>query len=337
MGDLWSSSPSVTPFRKDVGCVTGKLVSAVAAAIVLPTFSAPAHHPAPRAYRPPADTISVTDDEGVTLRFEAPPRRIVSLVPAATEILFALDVGDRLVGRTRFDAHPREVRDVPSVGDGVRPSVEMIVARQPDLVILFSGPDSRSAADALRRVGIPVLAVHHNTLEDLHENMRRLGRVAGREAEAAALSSRVEGDLLRIRQVTEQLPRRSVYYDAWWHPPITIGGGSYLDSLITLAGGHNVFGDLDSPSPLVSLESIAAREPEIILFPVHRGVEGRAPIQDRPGWEVLRAVREDLVREFDGELVVRLGPGIGAAVRELAAAIHPEVFFLSAPPPDERR
>jgi ABC-type Fe3+-hydroxamate transport system substrate-binding protein len=282
-------------------------------------------------WRTSSDTISVTDDEGITLSFGSPPGRIVSLLPAATEILFALDAGDRLVGRTRFDSHPPEVLDVPSVGDGVRPSVEMIMARQPDLVIVFSGPDSRAAADALRRVGISVLAVRHNTLEDLYRNIDRLGRVAKKEAAATKLSASIARDLLRTRQVTEQLPQRSVYYDAWWHPPITIGGGSYLDSLITLAGGRNVFGDQEGPSPQVSLEAIAARRPEIVLYPVHRGVEKRAPIRDRPGWEVLSAVREDRVREFNGELVVRLGPRIGAAVRELAAAIHPTVFFMRAP------
>ena len=278
----------------------GKVLPALTAVALLPAFPLPAKH-CPAVLRPAAaDTFSVTDDEGVTLHFQSPPRRIVSLVPAATEILFALDAGGVLVGRTRFDAHPPEALEVPSVGDGVRPSVEMIVARRPDLVILFSGPDSRAAADALRRVGIPVLAVHHNTLEDLHKNMTRLGRVSGREAAAVALTSAIDRDLARIRQVTAQLPRRSVYYDAWWHPPITIGGGSYLDSLITLAGGHNVFGDLSAPSPQVSLEAIADRKPEIILYPVHRGVDERASIQDRPGWDVLRAVREGRIRQFDG-------------------------------------
>ena len=285
------------------------------------------------------DTISLTDDEGVVLAFPAPPARVVSLLPAATEILFALDAGDRLVGRTRFDAHPPEVLDIPSVGDGVRPSVELILAQRPDLVILFSGPDSRAAADALRRVGIAVLALRHNTIADLHRNVSRLGRISGRDEEAKALSAGIARDLARTRQITRQLPQRSVYYDAWWHPPITIGGGSYLDSLITLAGGRNVFGDLQSPSPQVNLEAIADRRPEIILYPVHRGVEGRAPIAERPGWEVLSAVREDRVREFDAELVVRLGPRIGAAVRQLAAAIHPTVFFLRASPtsPEQQR
>jgi ABC-type Fe3+-hydroxamate transport system substrate-binding protein len=277
------------------------------------------------------DTVRVTDDEGTSVAFPRPPGRIVSLLPAATEILFEIGAGGDLVGRTRFDSHPLEASEVPSVGDGVRPSVEMVVSRQPDLVILFAGPDSRAAIDALRRIGVPVLALHHNTLSDLHLNIERLGRVTGRDIAAARLSGRIRDDLEGIRRVTRELPARSVYYDAWWHPPITIGGGSYLDSLITLAGGRNVFGDLASPSPQVSLEAVAARDPEIILYPVHRGAE-RTPIPDRPGWEVLGAVREDRVRVFDGEIVVRLGPRIADAVRELARAIHADSFTRPGPP-----
>ena len=277
------------------------------------------------------DTVRVSDDEGTSVVFPRPPRRIVSLLPAATEILFEIGAGGDLVGRTRFDAHPPEASAVPSVGDGVRPSVELVVSRQPDLVVLFAGPDSRAASDALRRIGVQVLAVHHNTLADLHLNIERLGRITGRDSAAARLSRRIRDDLSRIRRITQELPERSVYYDAWWHPPITIGGGSYLDSLMTLAGGRNVFGDLASPSPQVSLEAIAARDPEIILYPVHRGAE-RTPIADRPGWGVLSAAREGRISVFDGEIVVRLGPRIADGVRELARAIHADAFSTPVSP-----
>ena len=280
-----------------------------------------ARHPTPRPEVGP-DTFSIVDDEGVRLRFAGSPSRIVSLLPAATEILYAIGAGRTLVGRTRFDSHPPEVLEVASVGDGVRPSVEAIIARRPDLVILFAGPDSKAESDALRRIGIPVLALRHNTLSDLHRNIDRLGHLTGREAAAERLSAEIRDGMTQVRRTTRELPQRTVYYDAWWHPPITIGRGSYLDSLITMAGGRNVFSDLASPSPQVSLEAIAARDPEIILFPVHQEGEERTPIRRRPGWSVLRAVRDDRIRVFDGELVARLGPRIVDAVRELASAIH---------------
>ena len=304
----------------------------LAAVLALPVAAIPysnpgtqAEHVVPRS-SPGRDTIRITDDEGRALSLDRAPKRIVSLVPAATEILFAIGAGGDLVGRTRFDSHPPAVREVPSVGDGIRPSLETILARQPDLVILFAGPDSRATSEALRRVGLPVLALRHNTLQDLNRTIGRLGRATQRETAAERLTREIGEGLARFGRATRDLPRRSVYYDAWWHPPITVGGQSYLDSLITLAGGRNVFGDLASPSPQVSLEAIAARNPEIILYPQHRGSMDRAPIAERPGWEVLQAVREGRVRVFDAEPVVRLGPRVVEAVEALAAALHPETF-----------
>ncbi len=331
------SDTSVTLSRKGrVARVTGIPVRVLGAAFFVLALTGrvliPAGAPDADRHLPPllplprladGDTIVLTDDLDVRVTLQEPASRIVSLVPAATEILFAIGAGDRLVGRTRFDRHPQEVLAVPSVGDGVRPSVELIVALEPDLVILFAGPDSRRAADELRRIGVPVLAVRHNTLTDLYRNIGRLGQVTGSSGPSERLSATIREDLESVREATGRLLRRTVYYDAWWQPPITIGRGSYLDSLITLAGGRNVFGDLQRPSPQVSLEAIAAREPEIILYPVHRGVEGRAPVSERPGWHILEAVQSGRVRVFDGELVVRLGPQVAAAVRELARAIHP--------------
>ncbi len=305
--------------------VPAVLLGVVALRPSVPRLTADGLQRAP-ASRPVADTVSLIDDEGGELRITSPPRRIVSLVPAATELLFALGAGGDLAGRTRFDNQPPEALRVPSVGDGVRPSVEVILSRRPDLVILFAGPDSRAASDALRRIGVPVLALRHNTLADLRLNIRRLGRITGRQGVADRLLEEIRDAMDRIRLATRDLPQRSVYYDAWWHPPITIGAGSYLDSLITLVGGRNVFGDLAAPSPQVSLEAIAARDPEIILYPVHEGSLERAPISDRPGWEVLSAVRQGRIRVFDGEVVVRLGPRVGDAAAALAAAIHPEAF-----------
>lgn len=337
-GRVWGSrgsDTSVTLSRNGrVDRVTGTAVRVLGPAFVVLVLTGlvliPAGAPAADRHLPPllprladGDTIVLTDDLGIRVTLPEPAARIVSLVPAATEILFAIGAGDRLVGRTRFDRHPQEVLAVPSVGDGVRPSVELIVALEPDLVILFAGPDSGRAADELRRVGIQVLAVRHNTLADLYRNIGRLGQITGSSGPSERLSAAIREDLESVGEATGSLLRRSVYYDAWWQPPITIGRGSYLDSLITLAGGRNVFGDLQSPSPQVSLEAIAAREPEIILYPVHRGVEGRAPVSERPGWHILEAVRSGRVRVFDGELVVRLGPKVAAAVRELARAIHP--------------
>jgi ABC-type Fe3+-hydroxamate transport system substrate-binding protein len=256
-------------------------------------------------------------------------RRIVSLIPAATEILFAIGAGDRLVGRTRWGIHPPTARGVPDVGDGIRPALELIVAQNPDLVILVSGADNAGVADRLRALRIPTLALQHNTLADLDRNILAIGEAAGCGASARRVRDRVRDDLSRLVRVTGPLDRPRVYYDVWEAPPITIGGGSYLDALIDAAGGSNIFGDLNEPSPQVSLEAIVARSPQVLLFPVSgsEARERRAPV-DRPGWSAIRAVADGRVHRTDGDLAHRLGPRIAEAALEMALLLHPEIGEL---------
>ncbi len=268
------------------------------------------------------DTIRVTDDLGRTLVLPAPATRIVSLVPAATEILFAIGAGDKLVGRTRFDVHPPEATAVPDVGDGVRPSAEVVLQRRPDAVILFAGPDNQATVAEFDRLGIPTLAMFHNSLEDLVRNTLRLGLLSGRSEAADELTAAIEAELARVGEATRNLAPKSVYYDLWPSPPITIGAGSYLDSLISLAGGRNIFSDLDAPSPQVSLEAIVVRDPDLVLIPVEAGVTQQRPAE-RSGWQSIPAVREGRVAEVDASLVHRLGPRLGEAAAALAIAIHP--------------
>ena len=156
-------------------------------------------------------------------------------------------------------------------------------------------------------------------------NIRRLGDVTGCREDAGELLSRVREGLERVVAATRGLPVRSVYYDVWADPPITVGRGSYLDSLLTLAGGRNIFTDLAAPSPQVSLESIAVRDPDLILWPVSNEVGESDPAPaDRPGWATISAVRRGDVRTVDSDLVHRLGPRIVEAAAVIAAALHPE-------------
>lgn len=303
-------------------------VGRAAAVVALLLFAGPAVHPVraatPRSSRTPADSIRLRDDLGRTVRLSGPPRRIVSLVPAVTELLFALHAGSRLVGRTRYGVHPPAARSIPSVGEGIRPSVESVAARQPDLVILYAGVENRTTIRELARLDIPTLAVHHDRFSDLYRNLGRLGVLTGDREGADSLAARIRCQLRRVSRVTAVAPRRSVYVDVWENPPYTVGSGSYLDSLVTVAGGRNVFGDLSGPSPRVSIEAIAARDPDVVVVPAVAG-SGRTPPADRPAWRAVPAVARGSVRTVDGGLLDRLGPRVGEAAGVLAEAIHPEL------------
>lgn len=251
------------------------------------------------------------------------PRRIVSLIPAVTEILFRLDAGDRLVGRTRWGVHPPAARRVPDVGDGIRPSLEAVLAREPDLVILYDGETNRESGDRLRRLGVPTLALRHDTLEDLRRNVLRLGGIVGCPDGARALADRISGELAAVTRVVEDRPRIRVYYDAWADPPMTIGGGSFINSLLAIAGGDNVFGDLDLAAPRVSLEAIIDRDPDRVLVSVAPEALGRRPdVATRHGWERIPAVAAGRISTLDRDVVSRLGPRVAQAAWSIAEALH---------------
>lgn len=257
---------------------------------------------------------------------QAEPRRIVSLIPTATEILFDLGADDRLVGRTRWGVHPPAARRIPDVGDGIRPSLEAVFARDPDLVILYDGETNRESRETLQRLGVPTLALRHDTLEDLRRNILLLGELVGCPEGERALADRIADGLAAVSRATEGLPRVRVYYDAWADPPMTIGGGSFIDSLLTIAGGVNVFGDLETTAPRVSLEAIIARDPQRILVPVAPEAFRQPPsVAARHGWERIPAVAAGRISALDRDVVSRLGPRVAEAAWSIAEALHGEL------------
>ena len=254
---------------------------------------------------------AVTDDAGRRVTLVAPARRIVSLLPSFTEILFAIGAGDRLVGRTTWCDYPPEALAVPSVGDGMPPSVEAVAARRPDLVVLYRAAPNVTAAEQFERLGIRTALFDLNRLEELGPAARRLGTLTGRERAADSLAAGM--DSLASRPPAPS--PKSLVFIVWDNPPIVIGAGSYLDRLGALAGARNVFHDVAAPSAQVSIETIAARDPDFVALLSDSAVPPR--YATRPEWRVVRAVRNGRFLFLPGQLFGRPGPRAGEAIREL--------------------
>ncbi len=264
-----------------------------------------------REHVPARGGIAVTDDAGRQVTLAAPGRRIVSLLPSFTEILFAIGAGDRLVGRTTWCDYPPEALAVPSVGDGMPPSVEAVAARRPDLVVLYRSGPNVTAAEQLERLGIRTVLFDLNLLEELGPVARRLGILTGRRAAADSLARVM--DSLAAQPPTPST--QSLVFIVWDNPPIVIGAGSYLDRLAVLAGARNVFHDIGSPSAQVSIETIAARDPDFVALLSDSAVPPRYAA--RPEWRVVRAVRTARFLFLPGQLFGRPGPRAAEAIREL--------------------
>jgi ABC-type Fe3+-hydroxamate transport system substrate-binding protein len=241
----------------------------------------------------------------------------VSLLPSFTEILFAIGAGDRLVGRTQWCDYPPAALQVPSVGDGMPPNVEAVAARKPDLVVLYNSGPNVTAAKQLERIGIRTVLLDLNRLEDLGPAARTLGRLTGLEARAESLA--VVMDAFTSTNLHPPSPTSTVAFVVWDNPPIIIGHGSYLAQLAALAGARNVFDDITAPSAQVSLETIAARDPQWIAVLSDSAVT--PAFARRQEWRAVRAVRQGHFLLLPGSLFGRPGPRSGEAVKQLKALL----------------
>ncbi len=262
-----------------------------------------------------------TDDFGDTIVVGQTPQRVVSLNPATTEIVFAIGAGDRLVGRTHWDLYPAAAREVPDLGSGIRPNVEAVLGARPDLVLLYASIDNRPAAARLRAAGINTLSLKIDHIADFHRAVRLIGLLLGDSTKAATVSDSVEQTLDRVRSVTAGLPTATVFWHIWDAPLITIGGGSYMNELITIAGGRNVYGDMAAASPTVAIEDVLRRNPRYVIT----GPEGATKIKADPHWSAAPAVREGRILVVDTALVGRPAVRLGEAALQMATLLHPEL------------
>lgn len=259
------------------------------------------------------------DDYGDSIVVVPPARRIVSLNPTTTEILFALGAGDRLVGRSRWDKWPAAALAVPDVGDGIRPSIERVMGARPDLVLLYASGDNRDAARALRAAGIRVVALRIDRIADFERAVLLLGALTGSDVAAHAIVDSVSRTLDRVRASTRGLAKPSLFIHVWDNPLMVIGGGSFMSELVDVAGGRNVYGDLTQPSAQISFEDLVRRDPDAVL--ASPDVAERMRSDQR--WSALRAVREGKTLAYDTVLVARPSVRLGEAAWSLAQLLHP--------------
>lgn len=264
--------------------------------------------------------------------FLGPPERIVSTAPSITEMLYALGLGDRVVGVTNYCRYPPEAARKPKIGDYLRPNLELIVAARPDLVILER--TGVRASESLAGARLRVLEVDDGTLAGIFQSIERIGAAAGVGERAAALNVRLRAELDRLARQNAGLPKRRTMFVLGRTPGrlegiVVAGRGSYLDELIGLAGGKNIFGDTVSAYAKVPLEEILARDPEVILD-MGEMADPEALSEERKRAIValwsrqpsLAAVRSGRVYAVASGAFLVPGPRVVEAARELSALIH---------------
>ena len=265
----------------------------------------------------------VTDETGRRVNVPDHPQRLVSLAPSITETVYALGLGDRLVGDTDYCDYPAEAKSKPHVGAVLNPSLEKIVALKPDLVLGIAEANRRETADQLDRLGIPLYGLTAHSLDDTLRSIADLGRVLDNEAAAQSL---VETLTKRVDAVDRRVagqPRPKVLFVTWYRPLITAGPHTFVADVIRRAGGISISDDLTGDWPRLSLEEVLVRDPDIILFPSGTALSpGLEEFSHMTGWKNLRAVKNHQMY-FVSEAIIHPSPRLVDALEEVARALHP--------------
>ena len=261
----------------------------------------------------------VADDLGRQISVAPDPHRLISLAPSVTEILFALGLGDRVVGVTTYCDYPPETATVEKVGDTQRPNLEKIIALKPDLVMISTASQLEEFVGNLERLGVPVYVNNPTDLGSLLDSIQRLGEVAGVPESAAALVAGLSSRINEVHSKVAGLRRPRVLLVLSSEPLITAGGRTFINDLITEAGGQSISADQKADYPQFSLETALARRPEVIFL--QAGGPGLPKqLGDSP------AVRASRVYQLDDSILLRPGPRIVDGLEQVARKLHPEAF-----------
>jgi iron complex transport system substrate-binding protein len=276
------------------------------------------------------EAIVIIDQSGREVVLSGSPQRIISLSPSNTEVLFALGLEDRLVGVTEYCNYPPEAQEKAIIGGFATPSIEKIIELEPDLV-LASTIHEEDLLPLFDELGITVMVVESSTLLELFTTMSLVAEVSGVTAAGEALIASMQERINAVEAVIAMVSpaeRTLVYYEVYSDPLMSAGQGAFINEIIQLAGGVNIFNDITDNYPEVSAEVVVERQPEVILFPDYHGTADLVleTMTGRPGWESVPAVISGRVYAISDDAFARPGPRVVEAVEEAAVLFYPELF-----------
>jgi iron complex transport system substrate-binding protein len=263
--------------------------------------------------------VAAVDASGTNIELAAPARRVVSLAPHATELLFAAGAGDRVVGVLSPADWPPEAAKLPRVGDASAVNLEGILALKPDLIVTwpYLAP---AQVERLRAMGVPVYLSDPGTPMAIADEIERLGILTGHAESAAAAAAKFRAKLAAARDRAAGAAKVRVFYEIWNRPLYTIGGGHLITAAIDLCGGENVFAALPLPAPQVSVEAVLAAAPEAIVAGADNAVRP-AWLDEWRAWRDLPAVARGNLFVVDANLLHRSGPRFAEGVDQICRVL----------------
>ncbi len=264
--------------------------------------------------------VEVTDDAGRTVRLEQPARRIVSLSPHATELLFAAGAGAQVVAVSGYSNWPPAARQLPRIGGGAGLNVEAIIAQQPDLVVAWLSGNAKSRLFQLEHFGIPVFYSEPRDIDGIAENLLALGRLAGSEAKAQQAARAFRAGVRTLRERYAGRRPVTAFYQIWPQPLMTINGQHMISHWMQLCGAENIFAGLSDLAPVIDQEAVLKANPEVLFAGRHPGKRTDWESRWRQ-WKGLRAVQANHLYTLPAETLERQTPRALQAAQELCARV----------------
>lgn len=264
-----------------------------------------------------------TDELGREIKIAFPPQRIISLAPSVTETLFALGLGDKVVGVTAYCDFPEAAKAKEKVGDTLNPNPERLIALKPDLVVITTSSQLEKLARQLGELNIPVYVTAPRSVSEVIASIRKLGAATGATAEAEKIAAQMQTQIAEVETRVAALPKPRVLYVLQTAPLITAGRNTFINDLIRLAGAESVTGNEPADYPQLSRETAIARAPEIIVAPASHGTELVKEEDLRRDFAATPAIKANRVVRVNPDLVDRPGPRIVDGLKQLAEGLHP--------------
>ena len=317
-----------------------KIAAIIAALVIISSIFIYAYYSTQTTSNTPEGGVTIVDSEGYATTIPSTPQRIISISPSVTPILYEIGVGDKIVGLTEYDDYPYDFSEwfaagnMTNIGGFSTPDMEIITSLQPDLI--FTTNINDALLPNMREMGLKVIVVGPTSIQGIYDTINMIGQATGAEDNAENLVSSLQEQILDIQTTIANAniaEKPTVYYEVWYDSTgmMTAGSGSWINDVITTAGGINIFADLNQEYPSTSSEVIISRNPHVILLPTNMGMGtpfygSVNDVKARPGWDTIDAVAHNSIYVINQNLFNQPNNRVAEQVKAVAECLYPQLF-----------